>query len=333
MGAREACRPDPREVSLTKEFHLRLPVPFELVARLRESCWNGDYDIDSRMTYLGVVLAYSLCLRVGEYAHDSNSKGKHCIKNEDVYFLCNDGVQRFSWELRSSQDIEISSAMIIIRSSKTDTTGRGRYEYIHPVTDLHRQLLIDLTWWAKNSLSGSGESFLSRYREYRGKLSHKSLTREMVSNALKSGANRLGIDANRISTHSLKIGGPSDMRAAGFGDEHIRRKTKHLSEASLGYQMASYKDADPLIVAAEKLGLTVKDVQGLLPKKKTIESKRREEIDDLVLRLKRPKVATGLGVSEPRGGGVTTSSSEEGTSSCKGVPGLWVLEDNPGRRL
>jgi len=132
MGAREACRPDPREVSLAKEFHLRLPVPFELVARLRENCWNGDYDIDSRMTYLGVVLAsYSLCLRIGEYAHDSNSKGKHCIKNEDVYFLCNDGVQRFRWELRSSQDIEIS----IARRFFTPYTAPYMAPYMAPYTE------------------------------------------------------------------------------------------------------------------------------------------------------------------------------------------------------
>ena len=222
-----------------------------------------------------------------------------------MYFLCVDGVQRFSWELRMNPSVEVSSIMIIIRSSKTDKTGRGRYEYVHPVTSLHQQLIVDLTWWARNSLSGSGENFLSRYREYQGRLSHKVLTREMVSSALKTGAVTLGIDAARISSHSLKIGGPSDMRAAGVGDEQIRRKTKHLSEASLGYQMASHKDIDPLVVASEKLGLTAKDVQGLLPVKKGVAVKRSGDGDELVLRLKRPKFVTGPGGSEPGDGGVT----------------------------
>ena len=206
LGAREACRQDPREVSLAKEFNLRLPVPFDLIVQLRCKLWEGEYSVDSRMIFLGIMIAYSLCLRVGEYAHDSDNKGKHCIKNNDVYFLCVDGVQRFSWELRMNPSVEVSSIMIIIRSSKTDKTGRGRYEYVHPVTSLHQQLIVDLTWWARNSLSGSGENFLSRYREYQGRLSHKVLTREMVSSALKAGAVTLGIDAARISSHSLKIG-------------------------------------------------------------------------------------------------------------------------------
>ena len=330
QGAREACRPDPREVSLAKEQNLRLPVPFELIVELRRKFWEGSRDVDDRMTYLGIMLAYSLCLRVGEYAHDSGTKGKHCMRNDDIYFLCEDGVQRSPSELRLSQDAGVSSVMIIIRSSKTDTTGRGRYEYVHPVTTLHQQLLVDLTWWARNSLSGSGENFLSRYREYKGRLSHKVLTREMVSKALKAGATTLGIDASRISTHSLKIGGPSDMRAAGVGDEQIRRKTKHLSEASLGYQMASHKDIDPLAVASEKLGLTASDVQGLLPvKKKKNIFKAIVGEQELVLRLKRPKLGTGPSASASGGGGVTTSSSEEGTNSQKGVQGLEVLEDNP----
>jgi hypothetical protein len=300
-----------------------------MIVELRCKLWEGNCDVDDRMTYLGIILAYSLCLRVGEYAHDSSTKGKHCIKNDDVYFLCMDGVQRSPSELRLSHSAVVSSVMIIIRSSKTDRTGRGRYEYVYPVTGLHQQLLADLTWWARNSLSGSGENFLSRYREYQGRLLHKVLTREMVAKALKVGATTIGIDATRVSTHSLKIGGPSDMRAAGVGDEQIRRKTKHVSDASLGYQMASHKDVDPLAVASEELGLTVKDVQGLLPLKKKDVVRTFDEGLELVLRLKRPKIGTGPSESALGGGGVTTSSSEEGTSSQKGVRGLEVLEDNP----
>jgi hypothetical protein len=278
------------------------------------------------MVYLGVMIAYSLCLRVGEYAHDSSVKGKHCIKNEDVYFLCLDGVQRAPWELRLSLDAEVTSVMIIIRSSKTDKTGRGRYEYIYPATTLHQQLLLDLTWWARNSLSASGENFLSRYQDYRGKLSYKVLTREMISKALKEGATNLGIDSTQISTHSLKIGGPSDMRAAGIGDEQIKRKTKHMSDASLGYQMASHNDVDPLAVASANLGLTANDVKGLLPLKSLRVTELRDEGRNLILRLKRPKFRTGPDELESGGGGVTTLSSEEGISSQKGVQGVRVRE-------
>jgi len=109
------------------------------------------------------------------------------------------------------------------------------------------------------------------------------------------------------------------MRAAGVGDEQIRRKSKHILDALLGYQMASHKDKDPLAVASEKLGLTAKDVQGLLPLKKGVTLKSGGGDQELVLRLKRPKFGTGPGGSEPGGGGVTTSFSEEGASSRKSV--------------
>jgi len=76
----------------------------------------------------------------------------------------------------------------------------------------------DLIWWVKNSCSKPEDPFLSRYQDNKGKLRYKVLAREMISLTLKDGARSLDLDDSSISSHSLKISGPSDMRAAGFGD-------------------------------------------------------------------------------------------------------------------
>ena len=312
LAARDSCRPDPRTVSLAKETRLRLPVPFELVKVLRMSLWLDDSgNLDRKMTYLGIMLAYCLCLRVGEYAHDSDSRGKHSIRNEDVYLLCKDLVQRRPWEFSEHSKYEVVSVLLILRSSKVDNTGRGRYEYIYPDSELHVEFLGDLIWWVRNSSSKPEEPFLSRYQDVRGKLSYKVLTREMITTALKEGATSIGLDSTRISSHSLKIGGPSDMRAAGFGDEAISRKSKHASDASLGYQMSSKRDVGPLTVASQGLGLSVKEVANLLPLKRRVINGDPKK---LILKLKRPLLESAV-ISDNTlnsDGGLTCSSSGKG---------------------
>jgi len=314
LAARDSCRSDPRTVSLAKETRIRLPVPFDLVLALRVRLWLGDSTIDSKMTYLGILLAYCLCLRVGEYAHDSDSKGKHSIRNEDVYFTCKDTIQRRPWEFNEQSVFEVTTVLIILRSSKVDNTGRGRYEYISPDTPLHVECLSDLTWWVKNSQSAPGDPLLSRFQDYKGKLRYKALSREMVSLALKEGATLLGLDESRISSHSLKIGGPSDMRAAGFGDEAIRRKSKHASDASLGYQMSSKRDVGPLTIASQGLGLTVEEVKSLLPAKRKGCPTVSGDLTKMILKVKWPKSQSAVipDVNLKSGGGLTSSSSGKG---------------------
>jgi len=314
LAARDSCRPNPRVVSLAKEVRLRLPVPFELVRALRTTLWLGDSTVDNKMTYLGILLAYCLCLRVGEYAHDSDSRGKHSIRNEDVYLKCKDNIQRRPWEFSEQSSFEVTTVMIILRSSKVDNTGRGRYEYISPETELHIECLRDLTWWVKNSKTARGEPFLSRYQVFKGKLSYKVLTREMISSALKVGATSLGLDESRISSHSLKIGGPSDMRAAGLGDEAIRRKTKHTSDASLGYQLSSKRDAGPLTVASQGLGLSIAEVSNLFPAKKKGCPTISGDIKKMVFRVNWPisQSAVDSDMALNSDGGLTSSSSGKG---------------------
>jgi len=136
----------------------------------------------------------------------------------------------------------------------------------------------------------------------------------MASLALKKGAASLGLDESRISSHYLKIGGPSDMHATCFGDDAIRRKSKQASDASLGYQMSSKRDVGPLITASQGLGLTVEDVRVyyLLNEKggrPTVSGDTK-----MILKVEWPK-SQSAGIPDVNlkpGGGLPSSSSGKG---------------------
>lgn len=97
----------------------------------------------------------------------------------------------------------------------------------------------------------------------------------MVADLVKTCARQFGLPESRYSTHSLKIGGPTEMLAAGIASSDILRASGHESNAGLLYQLNSARVKKPLQVLGEQgSGLTSTETLDMLPRKlpQTLES-------------------------------------------------------------
>ena len=90
LAAKRSLAPDPRAVSLLKEARERIPIPYAVGEDIRNKIWvTGGEQADpllARMTYLGIALGYAATLKVSEYEHDSNTKGKHSLRTGQMTY-------------------------------------------------------------------------------------------------------------------------------------------------------------------------------------------------------------------------------------------------------
>ena len=256
VGARKALKPRGQEVSILTEQRMRAPFTLELLRWSRSRYWTGD--IDDKMTYIGASLQYALVWRVSEVLSD-----EHGLLTEDVAFITFEHQHILAPQLADISSNSIRLVQIISRSSKT-RGSRGKTEFISRSDSDSNQLVDDLIEWAKSSGVQNGDFFLSRYKSGR----NKRLTRRMVTELVKTCARQYGLPDSRYSTHSLRIGGPTEMLAAGVSPSEILLASGHESDAGLLYQLNSMRIRKPLqVLGTQGTGLTSSETLDMLPRK------------------------------------------------------------------
>ena len=219
--ARRATREDPRLKHARLSLKRRLPVTFDMIVYL-ETLLYRSRNIDDRMTFIGVLLAFHFMLRVSEYCSDG--EGRHALRTGDILFFgCDDTVYR-PWDSRllTLSAGFIISAIVDVRSSKADTTGKGRHLYITRSGSAESHLLdLILEWCTLAGFKHTDQVFLSRASPRAGQRKH--LTRRLVSSALKRMAVHFGFDEAFFSSHSLRIGGMSCGTAANVSNVSLCR--------------------------------------------------------------------------------------------------------------
>ena len=222
---RDSCRASEgsgREQNLAKEKRRRMPVTMDMVMWIRSQVM--DKSVDGFMTYMAVVLAFHFMFRASEYIF--TNKGEHAVMSGDIDFILTNHRRASPWEL--TPDIasdEVERALLVIRSSKCDKGGRGRYLYISRRTPHESQLLDDLIRWCRVSGVQKGDPLFCRYQlGAKGRMGRLILTNKMVSEALKTMATAFGFEVCFFTTHSLRIGGATTMMALGV-DTRVVGKT------------------------------------------------------------------------------------------------------------
>jgi site-specific recombinase XerD len=111
-----------------------------------------------------------------------------------------------SLRLEDLQVMAVGGARILIRRSKTDPHGEGRYAYLSDAA--HRQLAA----WVTAAKLDVGPIFRPVLKNHR--VQPRALTGVAVNRILKSTAQRAGLDptlAKRLSGHSLRVGAAQDL--------------------------------------------------------------------------------------------------------------------------
>jgi len=89
----------------------------------------------------------------------------------------------------------------------------------------------------------------------------------MIAELVKTTAAHFNLPVSRYSTHSLRIGGPTEMLAAGVPPSEILLASGHESNAGLLYQLNSARTKKPLqVVGATGVGLSTAETLAMLPR-------------------------------------------------------------------
>jgi integrase len=177
------------------------------------------------MVRLGIKLAFNFGLRISEYAHET--RNNYSFKCKDIYFIHRDGVRSTPIEIRKNNR-PVESVKIVIWDSKA---GRGvpRDLFITRGNAGESGLIDDLIAWSKEAGFSLEDPFLSRVFCSRRKV----LTSQMVSIAIKETAREMGLNPEAFSTHSLRSGAMTTMKASGKDTAMVRRITGIAAESNI----------------------------------------------------------------------------------------------------
>jgi len=209
----------------------RMPFVHDMLLYAETILWDAG-DIDQQMTFVGIILAFHFCLRVSEYVHsyiDDDGEVSHAIDADDIEFILRDGSRVRSWAAKDTGSLfeDIAHVKLVVRTSKCDKKGKGRILYISRRGVQETHLIMILFQWSCISGIKMDDPFLSRYKMSNHRLRRLKLTTKMVNESLKDIAEFFGFPRIYFSSHSLRIGGSTTMRAAGMNKEDVNRITGH----------------------------------------------------------------------------------------------------------
>jgi len=255
--ARKATLPSQRSESLRKEQSRRYPVTLDMLIWLRKDYFvNGD--IDDKMTYLGCILAFTFIWRISQYVSD-NSVDEHAVLAEDVRFKLVTGEIKRPWELKSVTKSRVESVVFVIRSNK-QRGNETQYLYLGRKSTQEVQLLEDLIEWCHISGVKEGQPFMSRYATKNTRVTHKRLTRKMVSTALKVVASSFGFDAVHFTPHGLRIGAATSAKAKA-GRQLVQETAGWSKESNndLRYELGTPMDDNALSISRTHFSVLTAD--------------------------------------------------------------------------
>ena len=144
------------------------------------------------------------------------------------------GVQ-CNWITRTEKGVSI-----VLRKTKTDQESKGRTVVV-PLVGGRVCPVAALEAWLE--FSGITNGPLFRRVGKSGKVYQSGLSESAVATIVKHRAAQIGLDATRLSGHSLRAGFTTSAAAAGLPVWSIKSQTGHASDAVLG---AYVREADPL---------------------------------------------------------------------------------------
>jgi len=312
--AKRSVRLEEKRDPNRKDKKIRLPVTFDMIKYLESILWSGNLDVDKRMAYVGIVLAFHFMLRVSEYVYHYDDDGgkdpSHALMANDVVFITKVGRRLRPWELQSSRTPfwEIEHVLLIVRDSKADQFGKGRNLFISRRGEEEIHLMGIVYEWAKESGVRDGDPFLCRYKQTKQGYTRKLLPRSEVNKALKGMATYFGFDTVFFSSHCLRIGGATTMIAGGGSREDVQRIGGWASDCDIIYEVLTPMDSgtfavidactiadsccDVLSEDEAKRILTSTDVLMMIPIERSRIRITRDDVIDGVARLSSPSNAS-----------------------------------------
>ena len=202
----------------------RQAVTLDMVQWSREKCLVQSKTLEDMMSYVAFSLAFNFMWRASEYivvgSRTTSDNCVHALKRGDVVCYDQSGTVIPTSAIHGCKDVAIvKSVTFVIKSSKADQGGQGRFLSLDRGGILQNQLVDDLVHFLRDSKTTDDDYLMSRWKNGR----NLKLTRKVLTGLLKAAAAAKGLPGACFALHSLRIGGATQMAASSSDSGMIDR--------------------------------------------------------------------------------------------------------------
>ena len=235
--ARMSCQIKPHELRAKNYSEaastVKLPICESILISLRKRLWSRrgwtGLDMQARMRYLGCMWGFEMGARVSEYTKPEPGGTDHCVRTDDLTFtlvsggqvanVAGSGLAALGLHLSVDGMSEISECRVRTVSSKGKLTRKDKL--VGRRSPEESAFLDDIVMFVAHSGAGGEEEFLSCERPDGSRL---VLSSRAVRDELKATVKDEGLPARYFSSHSLRKGAITHMRALGASEDDRRER-------------------------------------------------------------------------------------------------------------
>lgn len=262
--ARSACRLSPRELRSRRDAaalntSVKLPICEGILVAMRVRLWVETPWFLSVppgcLAYIGCMWGYDQSARVSEYTTPENGAEDHCIRIDDLTFVMVTGEGIVGSALAAKLTLghnevadhitsnpnqaapwaSITECRALAASSKGKRVTKAKL--IARRSAIESQFLDDLARFVILSGSRSGDELFSFRKEGGAKLCLRART---VRQELKNQCSLQGLPPDHFSSHSLRKGAITHMRATGASEDDRRDRGGYADGSQLIHTTYNY---------------------------------------------------------------------------------------------
>lgn len=285
--ARRSCRltPDEHRVKIDSgaAHTVKLPACLGMLAHMRDRLWDGQLwsgkGLSARMVYIACMFAFDMSARISEYTIPEPRAVDHCARVNDLTFYS----QTPSGDIGSSGSslarelIGVSDDHVLVKRVSEcrvqAATSKGKAivkpKLIGRRSVQESQFLDDLILWVVRSGSWGNDELFSIREASRQK---RALRGRTVRDEIKNTCRALDLPSTYFSSHSLRKGGITHMRASGATEDDRRDRGNYAPGSQIMNLTYDYATGMGPLAANSLLGgyqPTISDVRRLLPIKRS----------------------------------------------------------------
>ena len=279
--ARTSCQMKPYELRARKNSGLqstvKLPICESILTDMRKRLWEGrdwkGVDMQVRMTYLGCMWGFEMGARVSEYTKPEPGAVDHCVRTDDLTFTIDTGDQTTSVSASALTALglhlsaeglkQIAECRVRMVTSKGKVTVKDKL--IARRSPEEAELLEDIVGFVVNSGARGEEEMLSCRRPDGSRLALRS---RAIRDELKRTCQSNGLPPTYFSSHSLRKGAITHMRALGASEDDRRDRGNYAPGSQVMNNTYDYATGLGPLASNSLVGgykPTLRDVKRLIP--------------------------------------------------------------------